>query len=303
MSVWPARGGRERLSERTLGPTEDLSRNLKAFAGSSVEYTEVAENTSDTPNPTRLTVWRDVFWRPLGALVAVPYAILGLALLVRDEIIQPKDAARWKLLHLVSLVSVWQWVLIAFVVTLGVAMESAFRLLRRNAQEIARMNERLVPRMEVVPQHGSQYESWDHAESRKPYFEYHRIAVRNVGVEPIEDVRALACCVNGTDLRGGPIRLHEMHDNDRRSREPIRLQHNARAVFDVAKWDYGSVFALVDRDESLGVTLPVRETGLRLEIAISGDGVVTTPCFVLISGTVGKRPLRFSVIPSPPPTV
>jgi hypothetical protein len=118
-------------------------------------------------------------------------------------------------------------------------------------------------------------------------------------VATIENVRAYARRVNGEDLRSGPIPLHVMHDNDRTQRQSLRLQHKGRAVFDVAKWVHGNErFSLVDGDETLNVSLPVRESGLRLEIEIGGDNVPSVECWVIVSGSpTGGRPLNFRVIP------
>ncbi len=230
--------------------------------------------------------------RPVVAVIAIPYGALGLALLVRDEIIQPANAARWKLPYLAAQVPVWAWAVLAFAATLLVAMEGAFRIVRKLSLEVSALREARRPALAVVDTQRQAFRG-----ERGPTHEFHRIVVENQGGATIDDVRATVRLINGQEFVPGPLRLHEMHDNDLARRAPVRLQHGGRAVFDVARYEYKhDRFEITDHNMELTYAHHVMTSGTRLEVAISGDGTVVVWCGVLIGGEAGN-PLRLQILP------
>jgi hypothetical protein len=69
-------------------------------------------------------------------VVGVPYALLGLAIIIRDDIIQPKDAEKWKVIHFVSKLPWYWWVIATLALMLIVTLEGAYRAVRKRHDEI-----------------------------------------------------------------------------------------------------------------------------------------------------------------------
>jgi hypothetical protein len=88
------------------------------------------ERQAATVPIARWAFFKAAFWGTALVVILPVYGFVGLALLVRDELIQPKDAAQWKLPYLASRLPVLAWFAIAFVVTLAVVFEGAFRVYR-----------------------------------------------------------------------------------------------------------------------------------------------------------------------------
>jgi hypothetical protein len=68
--------------------------------------------------------------------VAVPFAVLGGASFVRDEMVSPASVGTWKLLNILP---DWQWesfALILMIVILGIVFESSYRMVREKSAQI-----------------------------------------------------------------------------------------------------------------------------------------------------------------------
>lgn len=70
------------------------------------------------------------------SIVAVPYFLLGLAILIRDDIVQPKDAEKWKVIYIVSKLPWYWWVIATLALMLFVTLEGAYRAVRKRHDEI-----------------------------------------------------------------------------------------------------------------------------------------------------------------------
>lgn len=84
---------------------------------------------------------RDAFLRPVLAVVAIPYTVWGLLAFVRDEIVQPRNAALWKPVFWISKLPWYVWTITTLVVALIVLSEGAYRALRVREMELSVLKE------------------------------------------------------------------------------------------------------------------------------------------------------------------
>lgn len=99
---------------------------------------------------TRLGFWKEAFWRPAGALVGVPYAVYGLFMFIRDEVIEPQNVEQWKLVHYISRLPWYFWVIATLSLAVAVTMEGSFRVLRKHEANFAKSTATLSERMAVL---------------------------------------------------------------------------------------------------------------------------------------------------------
>jgi hypothetical protein len=164
---------------------------------------------------------------------------------------------------------------------------------------------RLVPRIELLPDHPAKYQLFVTAdENENPLREYHRVVVQNCGTTQIEDARAFLHRINGRLLSVAPLELHPMHENDPRTRRPVKMLHEVPVAFDVIEYrhadkaftvcgrEYRPEFDLVavQRDDTPDFILEPTE----FEISVGAEEMTTLWLVGTLTGEVGE-PLSFSV--------
>jgi hypothetical protein len=192
-----------------------------------------------TPRTSRWQFWKEAFWRPAVALVAIPYALYGLFVFIRDEFIEPTDVEKWKAVHYVSKLRWYWWLIATLLVAIGVALEGAYRVIQKRENTIGDLEQKIAPRIEVLTSHPERLsEFWTDV----PSTDYHRVVVRNVGVQLVADAHVYL-------IRFGSIaQIIDLVPTGTDGMTDVALSHDVPRPFDLFVYDHSNdVFLITGR--------------------------------------------------------
>lgn len=239
---------------------------------------------------SRWSFWREVLWRWPLALIALPWALWGVAAFVRDEIIEPTNPERYHLGAMLRRLGWpwWIWALASLAILVILTLEGAYRAVRKREDAIGELRSDLERRLRLVPQHAASYQLFVSADQNEtPLHEYHRVVALNAGIESVDDAHAYLHKMNGQTLSMAPVELHPMHENDpRQQRRPIRMLHETPVAWDLLRYRHADdTFTVEGRDYSPTLKL---FTPIEFEISIVGERIGALWLIATLTGELHK---------------